>query len=114
MRDPLCAQRTLWKDIGIELLGGGSNDSLDIIENNNSDVTNCCVKMLQLWLSKQSTASWKQLIQALKQVQLDYLANQVESNLKTQVSEPCLPMASAGLLPTYMINRVVDLVATFY
>ena len=99
MRESLCAKNTqLWRDVGIELLGGGSNDALDIIENNNSDVTNCCSKMFQLWFDRQPTASWKQLIQALKQLQLDNLADQIESKLKV---EHCLkPMANAGLLPT--------------
>ena len=105
VRESLCAKSTqLWKDVGIELLGGGGNDALqlDIIENSNSDVTNCCSKTFQLWLDRQPTASWRQLIQALKQLQLNQLAGQVESRLKTPVSEPCLkPMANAGLLPKY-------------
>ena len=102
VRKPLCAKEThVWKDVGIELLGGGSNDALDIIEKNNSDVTNCCSKMFQLWFDKQSTASWRQLIQALKQLQLDNLADQVASKLKAPIAENRLkPMANAGLLPT--------------
>ena len=100
VRGPLCARDTpLWKDLGIELLGGGSNDDLNIIKNNNSDVQDCCSKMFQLWLERQPTASWRQLIQALKQLKLNYLATQVEANLKTAVLEPRLePTPSPGLL----------------
>ena len=93
MREPLCAKSTgMWKDLGLELLGTGSNDSLDAIKNNNSDIRNCCSAMFQLWLDRQPTASWRQLIEALKQLQLNFLAYQIESKLIIPVLEP-----SAGL-----------------
>ena len=107
MREPLCATNAgVWKDIGVELLGGESKDALNVIEcNNPSDVTKCCSKMFDLWLDRQPSASWRQLIQALKQVQLDRLANQFESKLKIPVPEPCLkPIASAGLFPISLIE----------
>ena len=100
----MCAKGAqVWKDVGIELLGGRNNDALDVIENNNSDVTNCCSKMFQLWLDRQPTASYRQLIQVLEKVKLNYLADQVKSKLKIPVTEPRVePMAIAGLLPTYI------------
>ena len=84
----------MWKDLGVELLGEGSNDALDVIENSKGDVMSCCSAMFKLWLDRQPTASWRQLLQALKQLQLNYLANQIESKLTTPVLEP-----SPGLLP---------------
>ena len=94
VKEQLSAKSTqIWKDLGVELLGKGSNDALDVIKNNNGDVTNCCSAMFQLWLERQPTASWRQLIQGLKQLQLNYLANQIESKLTIPVLEP-----SAGLL----------------
>ena len=37
--------------------------------------------MFQLWLDRQPSASWRQLIEALKQLHLNYLAGQIESKL---------------------------------
>ena len=106
----MCAKGTqVWKDVGIELLGGGNDDALDVIENDNSDMTNCCSKMFRLWLERQPTASYRQLIQVLEKVKLNYLADQVKSKLKTPVTKPRVElMGIAGLLPTYITNRVVE------
>ena len=70
----------------------GGNDALNVIQSNNNDVTNCCSAMFQLWLDRQPTASWRQLTEALKQLQLNYLASQIESKLMTPDVDP-----SAGL-----------------
>jgi len=43
--------------------------------------------MFQLWLDRQPTASWAQLIAALKQLQLNYLASQIKSKLTVPVLE---------------------------
>jgi len=51
--------------------------------------------MFQLWLDRQPTASWAQLIAALKQLQLNYLASQIESKLTVPVLEHS---TNAGLL----------------
>ena len=94
MREQLCAKTTqIWKDLGVELLGEGSNDALDVIKNNNSDVTNCYSAMFQFWLESQPSATWRRLIQALKQLQLNYLTNQIELELTMPVLE-----SNAGLL----------------
>ena len=82
MREQLCAKSAqTWKDLGIELLGVGSNDALNVISNSNTDVMKCCSAMFQLWLDRQPNASWRQLIEALKRLQLNYLADQIESKL---------------------------------
>ena len=83
-----------WKDLGMELLGVGSNDALEVIKNSNSDVTDCCSAMFKLWLDRDPKASWEKLLQALKEIQLNFLATQIESKLQTAVLEP-----SSGLLP---------------
>ena len=94
VREQLCAKTTqIWKDLGVELLGEGSNDALDVIKNNNSDVTNCYSAMFQFWLESQPSATWRRLIQALKQLQLNYLTNQIELELTMPVLE-----SNAGLL----------------
>lgn len=87
VRESLCAKGTdMWKDLGIELLG--STNALDVISNNNNDIRNCCSAMFQLWLDRQPTASWRQLIEALKQLRLTYLADQIESKFSISVLDP--------------------------
>ena len=71
-----------WHDLGIELLDFGDVDELDKIEAQyQSDCDKCCTKMFQLWLRKQPTASWNQLIEALRQVGLHALATTIEKML---------------------------------
>lgn len=94
MREQLCAKNPqAWKDLGIELLGVESSDALDVLKNNNSDVMSCCSAMFQLWLERQPTATWSQLIQALRQLQLNSLADQISSKLTVPVLE-----SDSGLL----------------
>ena len=79
MRDSVGAR---WHDLGIELLDPDV-DELDTIEAGSSDLNKCCTKMFQLWLKKQPTASWNQLIEALKQpgINLGALASKIEQML---------------------------------
>ena len=80
-----CAyQRDVWRDLGIELLGQGGIAELDVIKaNNTDDVTKCCSKMLSLWLQRQIGASWNQLIEALVQVKLNRVAEEIRKGLKS-------------------------------
>ena len=82
----------MWKDLGVELLDAGSDDALNIISNSN-DVIKCCSAMFQLWLDRQPNASWRQLIEALEKLQLNYLANDIKSKLTISLLE-----SSDGLL----------------
>ena len=96
MRGHLCAKGAqTWKDLGIELLEVGNDEALDVISNNNSDsdVEKRCSAMFRLWLDRQPNASWRQLIEKLEQLQLNYLANQIKSKLEIPALE-----SSAGLL----------------
>ena len=71
-----------WHDLGIELLDPDVEE-LDTIEAGCSDLNKCCTKMFQMWLKKQPTASWNQLIEALKQpgISLGTLADKIEQML---------------------------------
>ena len=72
-----------WHDLGIELLDPDIEE-LEMIEAEcSSDLNKCCHKMFQLWLKKQPTASWNQLIEALKQpgINLGTLACKIEQML---------------------------------
>ena len=73
-----------WHDLGIELLDFDDVEALDIIEAEHpTDLNRCCTKMFQLWLTKQPTASWNQLIEALREpdVELHALATKIEQML---------------------------------
>ena len=73
-----------WHDLGIELLDSSNVEELDILEaEHSSDLSKCCTKMFKLWLKKQPTASWKELLKALRQpcIELVTLANNIEQML---------------------------------
>ena len=73
-----------WYDLGAELLDGDNVGNLDTIEADHpTDHDKCCIKMFKLWLRKQPTASWNQLIEALRQpdIELHTLAGRIEQML---------------------------------
>ena len=74
-----------WHDLGIELLDSDKSiEELDKIEaEHKSDLGKCCTKMFQLWLSKQPLATWNQLIEALRQrnIELNVLATDIKKLL---------------------------------
>ena len=73
-----------WDDLGIELLDSNDIGELNTIEaENSSNLNKCCTKMFNLWLNKQPTASWNQLIKALRQpcIALGTLASNIEQML---------------------------------
>ena len=72
--------------MGVELLAEEDVQALDEIQNYYPrDVSMCCTKMFQLWLDRQPEASWRQLIQALREpnINLEELANTIEQKLTT-------------------------------
>ena len=69
----------VWRDLGIILLGDKITPELDIIdENSRSNVITCCAAMFSLWLERQPKASWRQLIDALINVKLISLAEDID------------------------------------
>ena len=71
-----------WHDLGLELLEQEDEEKLYKIKcNNPSNVDECCKEMFQLWLRKCTNATWNQLIQALKEVELNNLAATIEGML---------------------------------
>ena len=70
--------------MGVELLSEEDVQALDEIQNNYpKDANTCCTKMFKLWLDRQPEASWRQLIQALREpnIELKELANIIEQKL---------------------------------
>ena len=96
-----------WHDLGIELLDSDDIEQLDIIEaEHGSDLDKCCTKMFQLWLRKQPTASWNQLIEALRgpDIELHALASNIEQILLQPKSQGYLfILVMRSLLHTYSI-----------
>ena len=69
-----------WYELGLELLETQYERELEIIDTNYmNDVVTCCRKMFSKWLETQSdNASWDQLIQAVKTIKLNDVANDIE------------------------------------
>ena len=73
-----------WYDLGIDLLEVDDAEEVDRIQSEHpTDFTTCCTQMFRLWLSKQPTASWNQLITSLRQpgIELDHLATKIKKIL---------------------------------
>ena len=76
-----------WHDLGLELLEQEDEETLNQIKSDNpNDVKECCKEMFQLWLRKCSTATWDQLIQALREVDETTLATKIEGMLRDTVT----------------------------
>ena len=73
-----------WYDLGIELLKSSDVNKLNKIRDEQSDLNRCCTAMFQLWLERQPTASWNQLLEALRQdhIGLNTLASNTEEKLQ--------------------------------
>ena len=82
VRGKVCAAGTdKWRDLGIVLMGQDDVYVLDVIKANSNDNVTCCSRMFTEWRQRTPTASWKQLIEALKEVTLIQLASELEELL---------------------------------
>ena len=71
-----------WYELGVDLLE--TYAELNIIrKDHKGDATTSCIDMFLLWLERQPTASWNQLIKSLRQpsIGLETLANKIEYEL---------------------------------
>ena len=77
-----------WYELGIELLDEDQLTQLDIIKTNNNEVTRCCAEMFLFWLRSHSTATWQNLVDALKApgVELNDVAATVEAHFNVGLS----------------------------
>jgi len=76
---------TKWYDLGIELLEVEDLKTLDKIRIDcPRDADACCTRMFQLWLDRQPEASWRQLIQALRELKMNELAGTIVLNLSNE------------------------------
>jgi len=71
-----------WYDLGVQLLNEGQQLMLNIIEKNNShDVQECCTKMFDYWLNVDVGANWNKLMEALKMIGKNALAQKIKVNI---------------------------------
>ena len=70
-----------WYELGISLLDDDQLTQLEIIKSNDSEATRRCAAMLIYWLQSHSTATWYDLVEALKApgVELNNVATMVEA-----------------------------------
>ena len=92
MRIHICGSSNnpeVWRDVGRELLGEEVESELNTIAANSHDnVIKCCSGMFSLWLERQPEASWRQLINALRNVNLVTLATSIENLLLPSKTDP--------------------------
>ena len=71
---------TGWYDLGLQLLDPKYENELNTIEadTKNDGVATSCRKMFSKWLNTEELASWDKLIKALRIVQLNNVANDIE------------------------------------
>ena len=99
-----------WHDLGLELLEQEDEEILHKFKcNNPNNMDECCKEMFQLWLRKSPDATWNQLIQALKEVELNNLAATIEGMLMPTQDTVC---ASAG--KTIIDNNMLKYICILY
>ena len=74
---------TKWYNLGLHLLEPKrAENELNTIEaDTRNDAETCCRKMFSKWLNTDELASWDKLIKALRVVQLNNVASDIEQSL---------------------------------
>ena len=71
-----------WYELGVVLLDTKYQNELTIIEADiRNDAVTCCRKMFSKWLNTDELASWDKLIKAVRIVQLNNVASDIEQLL---------------------------------
>ena len=100
VRKNICAAGSqVWLDLGLELLEDEDTAELNAIQSNNKreDLEVCFSKMVRLWLKTKPNASWRSLIEALKQIFQHTLASDINGLL----GKPSEDTGTAHLQPSY-------------
>ena len=95
VRTKVCAAgANKWRDLGIVLMGQDAVDDLDVIRiDHPNNVKECCSRMFSEWRQRNTKASYKDLIDGLKEVNLIQLASEVEKLIIPSV-ESCIEKKS--------------------
>ena len=66
---------TDWYDLGVQLIPYRLQNQLDIISTNNpTNAKRCCREMFQYWLQVDTVPSWNKLVEALRCIKKNHLA----------------------------------------
>ena len=69
-----------WYELGIELLDEDYLSQMDAIKSKHAnDLNRCCTAMLICWLQEHSNATWHQLVLALRELRMWYVAARIEA-----------------------------------
>ena len=90
-----------WFELGLQLLVNAA-DLNQIKQNFNNDVKGRCNEMFRLWLQSSTNASWSQLIQALKEVNLNFLAGKIEKLISPVEDSTHVSCDNAGTVCMYI------------
>ena len=75
--------KTEWYNLGLQLLDPKYDNELNTIEaDTRNDAATSCRKMFNKWLNTDQLASWDKLIKALRIVQLNNVASDIEQLLQ--------------------------------
>ena len=69
-----------WKRVAIAL--SIRSDRIEILDANSHKVEDACLEMLQWWLENAEKPTWRALIEALRDIDLQVLAHNIEKALK--------------------------------
>ena len=72
----------------------------------------CCSRMFTEWRQRTPKASWKQLIEALKEVELTQLASELEELFKSSV-ECCVEQAESKISQQLPLQELADINTVF-
>ena len=83
VKEEVCASGTeVWFDLGIELLEQKDVAALNMIKSDaTKSLSERCSEMFKLWRERQTDASWRRLIIAMRKIRMDNLATDVEKSL---------------------------------
>ena len=70
-------------------MGEGCRYSLDVISIDKRNTYQCCNAMFGLWLQRVPSASWEQLIEALKELFMDDIVTELNKRLQGSYSFSC-------------------------
>ena len=73
-----------WKDLGVQLLRRDQQNELNIVEADyQCNSRKCCNYVFEIWLNTTTCATWDLLIAALKSVDLNYFASELNERIRS-------------------------------
>ena len=95
---------TRWDDIGLAL----GLDCETVRSNYKQDTAKCCEGVFSKWLETSDSASWDQLIKAVKSVKLDKIAEEMQLLLQWKNATISRNCATSGMPISCVIRNMVQ------